>query len=289
MHRCCGGVYGRSHGAACLPLPDEPVEAHRNTTHRPTLLQAAGRLRKLGRGQTLRTIATEDVGEKIRAVAAAAAAAAGGAGAGAAAEAEAEARPCPLTSRDVLQWAMANTVAATLHGVLEWAHQGLLFAASHGAPEHWLQPEQLGLDELYGAASAPAPLGEIVAAQHVRRQRADLAADMAQLMADLVQRSAAYGAGHSVMAHGGVGEECERECEREEEEEEEVERQVAKAKAVAERDWDHSRALGAASLEVREALLAGWWVVQVAGRSWAGVLVIQEGAGHSKEPPSWLL
>lgn len=241
-----------------------PTINHHSPTHRPTLLiQAAGRLRKLGRGQTLRTIATEDVGAKIRAVAAAAAAAAaGGAGGGAAAaaEAEAEAPPCPLTSRDVLQWAMANTVAATLHGVLEWAHQGLLFAASHRAPDHWLQPEQLGLDELYGAASAPAPLGEIVAAQHVRRQRADLAADMAQLMADLAQRSTAYGAGHSVMAHGGVGEECERECEREEEEEEEVERQVAKADAVSERDWDHSRALGAASLEVREALWAGWWV-----------------------------
>ena len=142
-------------------------------------LQAAGRLRKLGRGQTLRTIATEDIGEKIRATAVAAAvAAARGSGSDAVSAARKAAAARPLTSRDVLQWAMANTVAATLHGVLEWAHQGLLFAASHAAPEHRLQPEQLGLEELYGSASTPAPLSVVVAEQHQRRQRPDLAADM---------------------------------------------------------------------------------------------------------------
>lgn len=248
-------------------------------------MQAAGRLRKLGRGQTLRTIATEDIGEKIRATAVAAAVAAARGGSSAAVSAaRAAAAARPLTSRDVLQWAMANTVAATLHGVLEWAHQGLLFAASHGAPEHWLQPEQLGLEELYGSASTPAPLSVVVAEQHRQRQRPDLAADMESLMADLAQRSAAYGAGHSVMAHGGEGEECERECEREEEEEEEVERQVARVQAAAERDWEYSLALGAASLEVRR-VCVGWLQLGVGKHAawlglWACCALLQRG-GHA--------
>lgn len=53
-----------------------------------------------------------------------------------------------LTSRHVLAFVMANTVAATQKGVLEWGHQGLQFAAARGAPEHALQPEVLTLEAM---------------------------------------------------------------------------------------------------------------------------------------------
>jgi hypothetical protein len=85
---------------------------------------------------------------------------------------------------------------------------------------------------------------------------------MASLMREVAKRAAVFGEGHSVMAYGGVGEECEREAEREEEEEEELERQVPRATAAMEVDWCYERALGAASLEVgsvRDCLWENGW------------------------------
>lgn len=40
---------------------------------------------------------------------------------------------------------------------------------------------------------------------------------MAVLMRDIKDHAAAHGAGHPVIGHGGLGEECERELEREQE------------------------------------------------------------------------
>ena len=57
-----------------------------------------------GRGQTLRTVATPDVTAKIARVAGIA-------------------DQSALTSRDVLNWTMHNTVQATLRGVVEWSQQ----------------------------------------------------------------------------------------------------------------------------------------------------------------------
>ena len=123
------------------------------TTCKDKLMQAAGRLRKLGQGQTLRIVGTADVTAKIRSVASSAssseppAASAGGAPAASSGRTAGTSASIPsatgtaLTSQDVLQWVMHNTVQATQNGVLEWGQQGLLFAATRGAPEHTLQPE----------------------------------------------------------------------------------------------------------------------------------------------------
>lgn len=73
---------------------------------------------RAGTGQSLRTVGTQDVTAKIQRVAAA------GAAGGTRSSADNSGRR--LSSRDVLAWAMANTVAATQKGVLQWAHQGLL-------------------------------------------------------------------------------------------------------------------------------------------------------------------
>ena len=183
---------------------------------RPPRCPCAGRLRRLGRGKTLRFAGTADVSAKIAAVAAAAAAKAAGSGAAAAGPGNAG-NAGTITSREVLQWVMGNTVAATLRGVLEWAHQGLHFAATKGAPGHALLPEVLGLAELYGAARRQQLLPDLVGAQRARRERAGLAPGMAALMGEVAQRGASLGEGHAVVAQAGLGEECEREVEREEE------------------------------------------------------------------------
>jgi hypothetical protein len=228
---------------------------------RPACLQAAGRLRKLGKGQRLRIAGTPDVSAKIlhsaTAAAASAAAPSGSAPARKCAHGRASAsqvaragtQPDAVTSREVLQWVMGNTVGATLRGLLEFSKQGLLFATTRGAPERTLQPEVLALEELYGASRRHRPLPAVVRqASEQRLAGASLAGDMGELVGSLAQRAEEYGSGHSVLAHGGLGEECERELEREEEKEEEVERQVPRIAAAAETDWEYSQALGATSL-----------------------------------------
>ncbi|GAB4822814.1 hypothetical protein N2152v2_009860 [Parachlorella kessleri] len=211
-------------------------------TCKDKLMQAAGRLRRLGRGQGLRIVGTGDITAKICGVAAVAAAV------GAPDNSPGGEAVLAVTSREVLQWCMANTVQATIRGVPEWAHQGLHFAATHQAPEHALLPEVLELADMYGGSRAQVPLPDLVAAQRARWARDGLDPGMVHLMGDIEGRSQRYGAGHQVVAQGGLGEECERELEREEEQEEEVEQQLPRVEAAAEVDWEYGKALGSASL-----------------------------------------
>jgi hypothetical protein len=200
------------------------------TTCKDKLMQAAGRLRKLGKGQTLRIVGTADVTAKI------------GETAGACASG-------PLTSLDVLQWVMHNTEQATQRSVLEWSHQGLLFAATRDAPEHALQPELLDLEELYGSSRSQRPVADVVQDHCERHRRDGLAGNGQLIMEAIIESSKMYGASHMVVSQAALGEECERELEREEEQEEEVERQVPRVAAASEEDWDYSKALDATSLQ----------------------------------------
>jgi hypothetical protein len=175
------------------------------TTCKDKLMQAAGRLRKLGKGQTLRIVGTADVTAKIskackttatyptRLTAAKACAS--------------------LTSREVLAWVMQNTVQATEEGLLQWSAQGLLFAATKGAPEHAPQDEVLELDELYSSSRSLCPVSKVVADLYTRRLRSNLAGDVRELMGTIVERAKLYGANHQVVSQGVLGEECERELE----------------------------------------------------------------------------
>ena len=176
-------------------------------------MQAAGRLRMLGRGQTVRFLGPADVSAKIRT--------ANGLGQGGA-----------ITARHVLQWVMANTTAATLQGVTTWSSHGLHFAAVHGAPQRALVDEVLELEQMYGRSLAPQLAGAVVRTMcdsTVRRCTATggLAAQSQSLMECIVSSAEQHGRGHSVVAgKSNAEDECERELEQEEEEEEEVERQV---------------------------------------------------------------
>ncbi|KXZ49831.1 hypothetical protein GPECTOR_19g282 [Gonium pectorale] len=213
------------------------------------VMQAAGRLRQLGRGQRLRFAATPDVTAKIAARSAN--------------QQRRQQQPLEPTARCVLRWVMANTVEATLRGVTQWAAHGLHFAATKGVPERVLQDEILDLDSLYGGSRAELPLDQVVrsrvrAAQHRceggeggEGGGAGLAPAMRQLMEEIGARGVENGSGFVVLAGGGAAEdeECERELEEEEEEEEEQEKQVPRASPRPERDWAFTTALAAASPE----------------------------------------
>ncbi|GLC35571.1 thioredoxin-disulfide reductase [Pleodorina starrii] len=240
------------------------------------VMQAAGRLRQLGRGQRLHFTAAVDVTDKILRLRAAAAVSSS-----LSSSSSSSSAPSPV---DVLRWVMSNTVEATQRGVVPWASQGLHFAATRAAPpEGALQDEVLQLYDLYGGSMAEQPAAELVntRAQHVRllllnklqQQQMQVDGDdgndnddyddyddddcgggsVRHAEVELVDRiqaqAAEVGSGHNVVAGASAGdEECERELEEEEEEEQEVERQVPRVVAASERDWDYASVLGAGSI-----------------------------------------
>eukprot|EP00198_Chlamydomonas_reinhardtii_P007687 XP_001697024.1 predicted protein [Chlamydomonas reinhardtii] len=199
------------------------------------LMQAAGRLRQLGRGQALRFAATADIAARVTLL--------------------------PAWLIDVLAWVMGNTVDANLHGVALWAAQGLQFATALGAPQLSLQEEVLGLEELYAGSKAPRPVVAVVAAAAAKQLRwrqkqcgssaGGTAAGgrrmytAAELMVEIQDLAARYGEGHTVRAGSGADDTCERELEleQEEEEEQEQERQVPKQRPAPEADWSSYRLL----------------------------------------------
>jgi hypothetical protein len=202
------------------------------------LMQAAGRLRQLGRGQAVHFVGTPDIMAKVRA-----------------ANSPQLSPTASLQPMHVLQWVMSNTVQATQAGVIEWARQGLHYATTKGAPDRALLDEVLELSDLYDAARAQQAAGTIVSA--MATQQASKSGGMGGLgpgMQGLVQQIQALGKqhseGHYIMSQRGVDEECERELEIEEEEEEEQEVEVQEAEPVREQDWsDYGKAALATKVE----------------------------------------
>jgi hypothetical protein len=195
------------------------------TTGKDKLMQAAGRLRLLGRGQKLCFAASSDVTAKIELL-----------------RDTSPLQPSAvLQAVDILRWVMRNTVEATLHGVVEWAKQGLFFAATFGRPEAVLQDEVLELRKMYASARFAQPVGEVVEGmlqqKHVLSSLSvggPAAGRSSGLVKAISERSCRHGSGHLVVAGQATDEECERELEKEEEEEEEVERQVERVRPAQE-------------------------------------------------------
>jgi hypothetical protein len=142
------------------------------------LMQAAGRLRQLGRGQTLLLMGLPDISSKIAAAAGARSSVTKQAAFGITnlirraaqtASTPASTAAGPPDMRAVLSWVMANTVEATLSGIAEAAHQGMQFAATYGgAPQGCVVPERLSVEELYGSRKVQEPLPQLlqVVAEH---------------------------------------------------------------------------------------------------------------------------
>lgn len=203
------------------------------------LMQAAGRLRQLGRGQSLCFVGTADVSAKISQ-----------------ANGAKDAQPAAINSQQMVQWVMSNTVQAMLDGVYSWSKQGMHFAASKAVPELVLQDEVYDLETLYSSSRTPQPVGDVVHAlsnaqlSQLRDNKANpCSADMEALITSVRNQSSVHGAGHAVM-HGrqGANEECERELEAEAEEEQEVQREVPRLKLGEEQDWAYEAAFAAASV-----------------------------------------
>lgn len=227
------------------------------------MMQAAGRLRQLARGQTLVITGLPDVTDKIHAAAV-------GVGLGKSSSSE-------PSMQAVLQWVMNITVQDTLHGVVEHATQGMLFAVTKSAPRRAMLDEKLLLSEFYGSSKAPEPVARVLQAAAAKAQlqlqqpgtastpsaaRASSAgtskhserlgiapADRIKIIKQVLTTGAAHGRGHIVVAGQGADEECERELEQEEEEEEELETEIPRVTAADEMDWQYSTTFAASSIK----------------------------------------
>lgn len=194
-----------------------------------TLMQAAGRLRQLGRGQTLVVMGLPDISSKILAAAAAGAGdvemvqPAGGSGGGRGrgrwllhaakrlkgGSSQGDGKQPDMAA--VLSWVMANTVAATLSGITETAAQGIHFAATYGgSPELCVTPEKLSVEELYGSSKVVEPVEGVLAGMaqhytaHVRSKQQSLVAASAAAAAG-TQLSVAASEAVGVVARGSSG------------------------------------------------------------------------------------
>ncbi len=201
-----------------------------STTTKDKLMQAAGRLRLLGRGQELSMVALPEVTAKVLST---------------------NGMRCNDKPgvEQVLRWVMHNTCQATMAGILEWTRQGLFFAASKGRPDKAMVDEQLHPLEMYRGAVQPLPASE-VAARLMQRQlvdKAGLLPEMEALMGEICEISVRHSEGHVVITGQAADEECEREMEQEEEEEEEAEMGGKEAVPAEEADWDYEAVLTALS------------------------------------------
>ena len=207
------------------------------TTGKDKMMQAAGRLRMLGKGQELHFATTVDITSKIRLLNHLHQSNSSSASSGSSAEA-------PPKAVHVLQWVIYNTVQANQQGVVASSQQGLFFASCIGNPDAALQPEVHDLMNLYGHMRSPQPAPDLVVALSNQKSVRNACSHnnptgklrSSQLVQEILNRSALHGSGHMEMTGGlSADEECERELEQEEEEEEEVERQVARMTAASEK------------------------------------------------------
>eukprot|EP00922_Rhytidocystis_sp_ex-Travisia-forbesii_P011573 GHVS01017233.1.p1 GENE.GHVS01017233.1~~GHVS01017233.1.p1 ORF type:complete len:2969 (-),score=333.08 GHVS01017233.1:391-9297(-) len=198
-------------------------------------MQGAGRLRKLGQGQTLHLLCPPEVESCI--------------GRGS----SKQQRPKVLTVTDVLQWIMRNTSDATSRGLAEWAKQGLYYGSTVEQSDAAVIYENWDLTDLYQGSCSTKSLAEIV---EVNASACIAHAGGAVTIGDrgndvcrnICQRGHEFGSDISVVATRR-GEECEREIQQEEQIEEEAEREISKPEAVAEPAWEYNAIATVSSIE----------------------------------------
>ena len=190
-----------------------------------TLMQAAGRMRQLGLGQTLRLTAQRDVHAAVLAAC------------GAAPDDD-------VTVQAALRWVVGNTIDASRSGLLEWAMNGLHYAGScdmQASSDRILLDEKLELGRLYAPAAEAESVANAVT-QNVKQHygskwRSCASSDAASLVKSVATCVSRYGS-NTYIAASVLDEECERVLEQEAEKEKEVETEAPVCEPRAEEDWD---------------------------------------------------
>eukprot|EP00899_Mesostigma_viride_P005774 jgi/Mesvir1/15198/Mv06434-RA.1 len=217
------------------------------------LMQAAGRMRQLDKGQRLLLVGNEELSNKVvTANGLVGPQASSWEGGSLVSDLENQAGRVIRPSH-VMRVVMANTVAATEEGLMHATLQGVHFGSTYGAPHRALVDDDLSLWTMYQSA-----LAEEWAAQMVDRMvsqgqaRCDasdgLDGDMATMLAGIRARGRKYGGDFLVVVSlASLGGECERELEIQAEKEQEQEVQLPTYKPREEPKWDYAAILGVQS------------------------------------------
>lgn len=201
-----------------------------------SLIQAAGRMRHLGRGQRLVCLLPKAVALDI--------------------ERDCQVQPGgKIEVEHVIRWALANTVISTNTALYMWAQQGLHFVKS--AMKHMeeksapplVEQERLTADELYRE-----PFDRITVAQGVASMAAAVqsaaqpdktSSHHLAIVAQIIKCANKYGSDVGMPWGSRANEECEREHERQRMLERETEEQARSYPPAEDVKWDLSAALSA--------------------------------------------
>ncbi len=204
------------------------------------LMQAAGRMRQLSRGQKIIILGETKVFNEIRRV-----------------EVRkrtskinksfpfggplrdgviSQIRKSDVRIRHVLSWVMDNTTNSIWKGLHTWSAQGM-FHATTTEPEHAVLDETTDLQAFYGKPIQEMSVADLAVSEKVFHSARTGGGDE-QLMEEITKRCKALGTSYKIMKTD-ADEECEREIEREVEEELEKEVVYSKMKARNEVDWNY--------------------------------------------------
>jgi hypothetical protein len=190
-------------------------------------MQAAGRLRKLGRGQKLIVAATGDVMSQVRLTSGR--------------------KECEeINVIDVLQWTVRNTIESNAEGILPWAKQGYFHATSYGNPDLVVEEEPSYLEQLYGdpftciRTLEAARMSSEHYASRLEKSRPSMLEVALCSLKQITPKVEEFDC--RVVQHAGAAdEECERELELERELEQEEELEIARLEPRHEDDWDFTK------------------------------------------------
>eukprot|EP00899_Mesostigma_viride_P019526 jgi/Mesvir1/27575/Mv07320-RA.1 len=216
------------------------------------LMQAAGRMRQLDKGQRVLLVGNDELSDKVvkaNGLVVECASRQGGRGTAPGSGHGSREFIRPL---HVMRVVMANTVEATQAGLIHATRQGAHFALTHGATWHRaLVDEDVALDSMYESVLAEQPASQLVeklAERVVADSGNRLDGRMAAMMEGIRDRGRKYGSDFSVVvSQVALGGECERELEMQAEQEVETEVQLPMCTPRAEVTWDYASIFRACS------------------------------------------
>eukprot|EP00899_Mesostigma_viride_P003650 jgi/Mesvir1/13286/Mv16551-RA.1 len=217
------------------------------------LMQAAGRMRQLDKGQRLLLVGNAELSNKVVKANGLADVTCPAGSSSTKARASTNEKQVDATIRPshVMRVVMANTVEATQEGLVRASVQGVHFGCTHGAPHRALLDDDLALDTMYESALAEERASALVDTLVERGEArcviaGGLDGGMAEMLARIRDRGQKYGDDFCVVvSQVALGGECERELEMQVEKEVEKEVQLPKYEPRAETLWDYASVLGA--------------------------------------------
>lgn len=219
--RCRGADMKLKHNAVALLTLGPQMQ-------KDVLMQAAGRMRQLDKGQKLIFCGGDDVTRHII-------------------NCNEDIVTCDaISSQHIILWTLLNTFEATVHGLFEWSRQGAHFVLSHDDWDKAKLKDDTSLDTLYFSTICIVPIAQAFLAKCGCRR--EVIGGMPDMLQRIYRKVIEYGGNYHVNTMG-LTEEAERELEQEDEREKEQVRQIAQAKPRNEVAWDFTMLRKATSVK----------------------------------------